>query len=1502
METISWKILDTYFKDKHNFVAHHINSYNDFFDNKINKIFRENNPIRVIHPNKDKSKAPDQMLLYLGGKQGDKIYFGKPVIYDDKYSHFMYPNDARLRNMTYGLTIHYDVDVEIITLDNEDKEKVVEDILPKIYLGNFPIMLQSNLCVLNTLTPEVRFNMGECRHDNGGYFIIQGKEKLIICQEKFADNMLYIRAHKDDNVFSHSAEIRSVSEDTSKPVRTTAVNIVSPTTVLSNCQIVVSVPNVRKPVPLFILMRALGLQSDKQIIEYCLLDLPSNESYIDLFIPSIHDANKIFNQETAIKYIATFTKRQTITSVLDILINYLVPHVGETNLLDKAYFIGYMVNKLLRVYTKENKPTDRDNFKYKRIELSGSLIYELFKEYYLIQKRDIELSIQKKLYYHTSKQHVVNLSDLISENYNAFFKNRIVYQGFNKAFKGNWGAQTHTKRIGVVQDLNRLSWFTFISQLRKFNLPMDSSAKVVGPRLLNSSQWGYIDPVDTPDGGNIGLHKHMSIMCAVSNGYSIEPLIKWLSKNTPLKLLKECNPSELNFSTKILVNGRWIGIIENEPTKLVKLFKLYRRNGILPIYTSISFNYENNEIFIYTDAGRLTRPIYYIESGKISYLKYDEDKEYSWEQLTTGFIKKTDSFLPLNNIVYDIDELYPSLEKREKIDLDEDEEMVATANKNEVRNKRSEIKELIKNSAIIDYIDVSEEESLLISPNESSVPKNNNYTNVEIDPSLILGIMGNSAIFPENNPLPRNSFSCGQSKQAVSLYHSNYQMRMDKMGVVLNYGQIPLVKSRHLSYINNEEMPYGINTIVAIMSYTGYNVEDAILINKGALDRGLFRTTYFTMYEDKEESSTVKESTSNTRFTDVQNQGNPVSGLKPGYDYSYLDKYGLVKENTQLNDKIVIIGKISTSGSSNTDDSTFTKKGQLGYVDKSFITEGEEGFRIAKVRVCEERIPAIGDKMASRSGQKGTIGLVLEEKDMPFTSSGLKPDIIINPHALPSRMTIAQLLECLLGNAAVYYGGFGDSTAFQTKGPNVETYGSILQNAGFSSSGNQLLYNGQSGQQITSEIFIGPTYYMRLKHMVKDKINYRARGPRTMLTRQTVQGRANDGGLRLGEMERDGILAHGASAFLNESYLVRGDEYYMAVCNKSGSIAIYNKNSNIFLSPMVDGPIQFNTTLDGKMNVENISRFGRSFSIVKIPYSLKLMIQELQVMNIQMRIITEDNIDQLMSLSYSNNINKLLHSTDEFPELINKYQESFKKIILKSKESLGCVVEKILYPDFNNKYKPGGQYSPDYIQPTSSEAREMSNLLATHPLTKPGFNDFDSLTPSSAELPINQQNDDEWLITDRDTNSPLYVPDKEEEETEIPTFKSPFDSNPSNNVTFNPITQQYEIKDSQLKADWDSHSEKAKGQMMQWINNGKIKKSQWATLSPKDKELMKSIIKEQKEEGEVSISELINPSSNSTMDELKVDILKVDEPIVEEKEEDKEENNGDNVKKQITFT
>jgi DNA-directed RNA polymerase beta subunit len=576
---------------------------------------------------------------------------------------------------------------------------------------------------------------------------------------------------------------------------------------------------------------------------------------------------------------------------------------------------------------------------------------------------------------------------------------------------------------------------------------------------------------------------------------------------------------------------------------------------------------------------------------------------------------------------------------------------------------------------VLEYLDNAEMETLYVT-STVHVPSQHDYTHAEIHPSCLFGIMGNQIVFPENSALPRNDYSCIQGRQSVSLYHSNYLNRIDNMGVLLDYGQKPIVKSRYTRYLNNEALPYGENAIVAIMTHTGYNVEDSILINESAVKRGLFHTTYYTMYETYEETGSLAGN-SEKRIANVTKF--PTTNLKPGYNYNELDEHGLIKVGTILTDKMVMIGRIQFQKESPdkiADASVFSSKGHTGIVDRVYLTENEEGKRIAKIRVREERTPQIGDKFSSRCGQKGTIGTLIPEENMPFTKDGIRPDLIINPHCMPSRMTINQLIECLFSKMAVQKGIAVDCTAFVNKGPKHEIVGGLLHEYGYHSSGNDLLYNGMTGELIESEIFMGPTYYLRLKHMVQDKINYRAGGPRVALTRQTNHGRSNDGGLKIGDMERDCILSHGMSAFMCDSMMKRGDAYQMAICNQSGSIAIYHRDTQQFYSPMVDGPLTFEKTETDTFTPSLITKYGKEFSKVDVPYCLKLLIHELTAMNIQMRLITSDNIENLTTYGKK--------TLGKFEDYVKK-SEIFEQMTLEEKEALSRDIQSL---------KQTGTYTP----------------------------------------------------------------------------------------------------------------------------------------------------------------------------------------------------------------
>ena len=1241
----TFKLIDIFFRDNPNIIVkHHLDSYNKFFNSDLKTIIKDNNPKKYMTELDDESNLYKYTAdLYIGGKNADKIYYGKPLIYDKvdgiERTHMMFPNEARLRNMSYFFPIHYDLDIEFTILKENNEGKQGKDkfdafketiTIEKILLGRFPIMVKSYLCLLNGLNKEACFNLGECRNDKGGYFIVDGKEKAIVSQEERANNILYIKDNVND-LYSHSAEIRSVSEDASKKIRTLSVRILAPQASKDYGNIVVIVPNVRKPVPLFILMRALGVISDKEIIEHCLLDLKKNDELVELFIPSVHDAGNIFTQQSALKYIKELTKGKTVNHVLDIFMNLFLPHIGELNLKHKALYLGYIVKRLLFVYIKAEPPTNRDKYSGKRIEHTGVLINQLFREFYTKQINNIILKVDKEYSFKATGVSYQNedFMSLFLNNRTMIFSERLVEEGFRKAFKGSWGGETHTKRAGIVQSLNRLSYFSFMCQLRKTNLNLGDATKMIEPRLLNGTQYGMLCPLHSPDGGNVGLHKHLSCSVHITNGVSSKPYVNYLRKLNMI-LLEECSFEMMSNYTKIFLNGGWIGC-SNVPLTIVNTIKLHRRNNLIYLYTSILFDIKRNEIQIWVDAGRLCRPLMYIENKIFSFMGNDiikkiNEKSLLWKEAVCGFNEK-----------------YNSLNKYDIFD-------------NIFNNE-----ELKKTQGFIEYIDASEGESMILMKSTTTKENIKNETHCEIHPSLILGFMANQIIFPENNPYPRNAFSCGQAKQGVSLYNSNYQNRIDKSAFILNSGQLPLTKSRYLNYFTNEEHPNGENAIVAIMCYSGYNVEDAVIINEGSLKRGLFGTTYYNMYESHEETSKVGNNKIDKIFMNIDD--NNVSNIKEGYDYSKLDKEtGIIKENTVLSEKTIIIGKaMNNINEPNTfiDDSVKCKKAQTGIVDKAFLTEGEEGQRIAKVRIRASRIPNIGDKFCSRAGQKGTIGMILKEEDMPTTANGIKPDIIVNPHAMPSRMTIGHLVETLFSKTGAVLGAFGDCTAFVNKGPKDKILGDILTANGYHSSGNEILYNGMTGEQLESDIYFGPTYYLRLKHMPKDKINYRARGPRSVLTRQTVGGRANDGGLRIGEMDRDCLIAHGLSNFTMESMMVRGDQFYMAVCNKTGTIAVYNENKNLFLSPLADGPLKFVGNFENEQNIVQKSIYGKDFSIVKVPYAFKLLMQELKTMNVQMRIITEDNVDKLTTLYYGHKLINNGFMSTENKEITEEYKSNF---------------------------------------------------------------------------------------------------------------------------------------------------------------------------------------------------------------------------------------------------
>ena len=1196
---IDWNIINSYFNnDTYYFTNSQIDSYNDFILKKLPYTIKTLNPFTMLKENTENNTSYE-VNVYIGGKEGDLLYLSKPVLHNDNKTKPLYPNEARLKDLHYITELNVDIMIEYIS-QNGDKRKVSEKIIRNINIGKIPIMVHSKLCILNNQPQSVLSEMGECPFDQGGYFIISGKEKTIISQERITTNKIFIEKSKDPD-FLLTGLIRCTSEDNTLFPKTINLTIYSEdyNKGLRKNAIILTCPNINKNIPLFIMFRALGIESDKEILNYIVYDIDDNinKQFIDYIRYSIIDSNYIFTQNQALEYLSEYVEYKNIDSLKYILTNDFLPNVGK-NFTNKAYFLGYLVNKLIKVQLKINEPTNKDNYLFKRVDLSGFMLSNLFRDLYNKLRNNIRNQMDRQYNYGHWKT-TGEIGGLINvNNIKDIFDPTIISENMIKSFKGNWGGNNDPSKEGVVQDLNRLSYLGYLSHVRRINTPLDRSVKLVEPHRLGNTQFGTMCPIESPDGANIGLLKHFPIFTLISYDIETDGIIE-CCRDHGLLYLSEVSPKNVMNSVKVFINNNWIGI-HYEPYIFYKKLKYFKRNGIINHLVSIAWYVQQHELHIQCNAGRVLRPLYVVNDDNNNLLlnmsdNYDNIKndKFTWNDLIKGKLINLDA----------------SSSKYNKNIISK----VST-------NNKIDFNKLKENSCLIEYIDIEESNTSLIAMNRKYLKNNNyKYTHCEIDPSTIFSVYTNIIPFLNHNPYPRNAFGCQQGKQAIGIYATNFNNRIDTASYIIHYPQRAIVHTKYSKYTHNDELPNGENLIVAIATYTGFNQEDSIIVNKNSIERGMFNITKFKSFINEEDKSLSGKE--HLQFN------NPLELVKSGVqmkfkiaNWDYIDEKGIPKENSYIEEDDVILGKVNivTEYLENQDpEQIFTNKVKninyfdksvvgsktlKGFVDKVFVYEKEKNLKKIKVRLRKTMKPELGDKMSSRHGQKGVCGMIYAQEDMPFNKDGISPDIIINPHAIPSRMTIGQLIESVLCKLGCKHGITFDGTAFNDQ--NTLKLFNLLDKDNLHKYSDEILYNGFTGEQIPCHIFFGPTYYYRLKHMVSDKVNYRTTGPRTATTKQPTKGRSNGGGLRIGEMETNAILGHGLGSFLKESMMERSDSYNYYIENNHGTIAMGNHNNL-------------------KSTYTNEDSYD--FSKVNTPYSLKLLLQEIEGFSVNASIITNEN-------------------------------------------------------------------------------------------------------------------------------------------------------------------------------------------------------------------------------------------------------------------------------------
>ena len=1224
------EIVESYFEQR-SLVNHQLASYNDCIPSSDGMMSRMDRIVRNIRIGTDEPvEDNDGGIIKLDVLDKEivirmkNIHLGRPTIKEaNGAEHPATPMECRLRKLTYFSPVYLDFQI----IDEDEPTPLIEE---RVHIGNLPIMVRSAQCNLHAnhishlcgdadrkLSPhtstedadrlkQLLRRAGEDPLDPGGYFIINGTERVLISMEDLAPNRVTVEKNKKYAHETEVAKIFSQKDGVRKPL-----NIEK----RRDGMLMVKIPSAgTTPIPVVLLMRALGMENDKEIfaaiagpveaMKYTVAninDVKDNEEY---GVESSEEALQWLEK----KFAAGQQKEYREARIQNLLDKELLPHLGssEDNREKKAIFLGRIVRQVLEMAITDRDPNDKDHYANKRVRLAGDLIEDLYRVSMQQLARDLKYQLER---HHNRKREL---------RINACLRPDVLTQKIMHALAtGNWVGG----RSGVSQLLDRTTYLAALSHMRRVTSPLVRSQPHFEARDLHPTHWGRLCPNETPEGQNCGLVKNAAQMIDVSEEVA-EADVKELLREAGV----DSSPAGWAEGSRIHVNGDIFGLHKN-PTKLVNQFKRRRRQGRIRSEVSIRHDSENRDVFINTDRGRILRPLLVLEDGD---LKLSRE---SLENIRSG--EWTFNDLVSNGVV-------------EWVDAEEEEDLLVAPRPFDLPMSSPENNRPI-NPENVEWLNLGEEQishaDLRVEvhmPNgesvfeEFSVPlnyyqedidalrrkqKRKNlilvYTHVEIDPQLILGVCASLVPYPEHNSTPRVTGGTAMVKQSLGLPSANYRLRPDTRMHVMHYPQQSIVGTRAMKTTNFAQRPGGQNFVVAILSHHGYNMQDAVVINRAAVERSLGRSSFIRTYNAE-----------NKRFPGGQEERieipgtglDEIKGLKSWESYTHLERDGLPTPETFLSsvggESSVLVGKTSPprfleeahghflQAQERRESAMMVRHGESGWVDNVYVTESLDSTLLCRIVVRSEKIPEIGDKFASRHGQKGIIGRLVDEQDMPFTVDGVIPDLIINPHAIPSRMTVAHVLEMVGGKVGAMEGRHIDGTAFS--GEKEDSLRAGLLRNGFAHTGRESMMSGETGEAYEAEIFAGVIYYQRLHHLVSSKLHARSRGRVQILTRQPTEGRARQGGLRFGEMERDCLIAHGASMVIKDRLLDESDGWPLQVCNNSGCghIAYYDWKRRTPVCPICGDRADVHT--------------------VQTSYAFKLLLDEMKSLGVAMRLELED--------------------------------------------------------------------------------------------------------------------------------------------------------------------------------------------------------------------------------------------------------------------------------------